>query len=96
MTTKIPGRYVSRQSCPHCAGPLKIKTNKKITPTFQEIYFYCDGDTDCGWRGVASLTFERTITPSGTPNPAIKLPISAPREKRQAQHETATSAAAGL
>lgn len=73
------GRYVSRQTCPHCAGPLKIKTQKKITPTFLEVYFYCDGDPECGWRGVASMNFERTITESGRPNPAVRLKASAPR-----------------
>lgn len=79
MTTR---RFRSRQSCPHCEGPLKIQTVQKVTPTFFDYYLVCAGEMECGWRGVANLSFARTIIQSGIANPLIKLPLSAPRPRQ--------------
>jgi len=74
-------RYLGRGSCPHCKGPAKIRTVRTVSPTFQEHYIDCQGDEECGWRGVASFVIERTIAQSGKPNPRINLPLAPPRRK---------------
>lgn len=75
-------RFRSRQSCPHCQGPLKIQTVQKVTSTFFDYYMICAGEMECGWRGVANLSFARTIIQSGVPNPDINLPMTAPRPRQ--------------
>lgn len=70
--------------CPHCGGPAGARTSKLVTPLFKEIRYQCeniDGEEPCGHTFVASLTIERTINPSATPNPRIQLPIGATRKR---------------
>lgn len=66
----------NRIPCPHCNGPCRTLKTKQIAPTYREITLMCMDD-DCGHTFVASLTPVRTITPSATPNPEIRIPGTA-------------------
>lgn len=74
-------RYRGRHACPHCSGPAKIRSVREVSPTFREVYLDCNGEPECGWRGVASFVIERTIAQTGRPNPAVSLPTTPPRRK---------------
>ena len=64
--------------CPHCRWGLQLRTSRQLTPTFKELRFQCV-NLDCSGSYVASLTIDRTIQPSASPNPSIKLPTAPPR-----------------
>lgn len=61
-------------NCPHCGHRAQIRTSSELTPTMRQVYFLCQ-NLACGHSWVATLEAERTISPSGIPNPAINLPV---------------------
>lgn len=82
---RFSGGSAVKVNCPHCGALAKSRTSKVITPLFKELRFQCsnvDGDDFCGHTFVASLVIERTVVQSARPNPRIRLPISAPRTRR--------------
>lgn len=64
-----------RLSCPHCGSYLRIHHSEQHTLLCREAWLRCTND-DCGWAGAMILEIARTITPSLSPNPAVRLPIS--------------------
>lgn len=75
-------RLGGRAPCPNCSAPCAFRSSRQISPTFREVRLTCSND-DCGWKGVASLIFERTIVQSAMPNPAVTLPVAPPRIPRR-------------
>lgn len=53
----------------------------ELSPTMRQVYFLCT-NLVCGHSWVATLEAERTIAPSGIPNPNVNLPIM---ERRQVE-----------
>lgn len=50
--------------CPVCGAKGNTRSSIEITPTFRELYYRCS-DVMCGMTWVASLSFERMLSPSG-------------------------------
>lgn len=50
--------------CPACAAKAHTRTSEEISPTYRRLYYYCS-NLECGMTWVASLAFERTLSPSG-------------------------------
>lgn len=60
-----------------------IRKSEKQTPTFQTMYGKCNNIV-CGASYVGSLTWDYTLSPSGLPQPQVKLPLSPVKERMQA------------
>lgn len=54
---------------------------KDLSPTMRWVYFLCT-NLVCGHSWVATLEADRTIAPSGIPNPSVNLPVM---ERRQVE-----------
>lgn len=63
-----------RMHCPHCGQPANVRSSRVISPTTREAYLQCSG-LACGFTFVAMLEAVRGLSPSGAPNPEIKLPM---------------------
>lgn len=61
--------------CPHCRARGKARTSKEMSLTMREITFVCTNEK-CGHVWVSTLEAARTLSPSSTPNLAVKLPLS--------------------
>ena len=64
-----------RTRCPHCNALCTTRKTVQITGMYREITFVCS-NSECGHVFVASLTPIRTLSPSATPDPKIKLKLS--------------------
>lgn len=62
-------------SCPHCRSVAAIRTSDQVSDLLRQLRFRCEND-ECGHVFAADLSIVRTIVPSATPNPAIKLPFA--------------------
>lgn len=66
-------------SCPVCGEKAHTRSSTEITPTYRELYYRCS-NIACGMTWVASLSFERVLSPSGMgsdfrqPRPARERP----------------------
>ncbi|OJW58046.1 MAG: hypothetical protein BGO57_12405 [Sphingomonadales bacterium 63-6] len=66
-------------SCPVCGQKAHTRSSTEITPTYRELYYRCS-NIACGMTWVASLSFERVLSPSGlgdqfrAPRPAQQRP----------------------
>lgn len=59
--------------CPHCRGPLRIRTSVGVHIFMRVAYIQCRTEGCSGsFRGEFVITHE--MSPSGMPNPAIALP----------------------
>lgn len=61
-------------NCPHCRHRAQVRTSVELSPTMRQVYFLCT-NLACGHSWTAILEAQRTIAPSGIPNPNIDLPI---------------------
>lgn len=68
-------------NCPHCRTRARVQTSVELSATMRRVYMQCP-NLACGHSWSAILEAERTISPSGIPNPAIDLPIA---ERRQVE-----------
>lgn len=76
--------------CPHCRQRAQVRTVKDLSPTMRWVYFLCT-NLVCGHSWVATLEADRTISPSGTPDPNVVLPIMPRREVEAIQAALANS-----
>lgn len=53
--------------CPVCDARANTRSSTEITPTFRELYYRCS-NIFCGMTWVASISFERVLSPSGISN----------------------------
>jgi ssDNA-binding Zn-finger/Zn-ribbon topoisomerase 1 len=64
-----------RETCPHCGGPARIRTSRRITALTREAYVQCENIECCHvWRILISSV--STVVPSLKPNPDVFLPAS--------------------
>lgn len=61
--------------CPHCRSTATVRSSREVTLTLRELTYQCS-NAECGHTYVVNMEFARTLSPSATPNLALKLPIS--------------------
>lgn len=66
---RIPGI-----ACPHCGARAITRDSVEIDVLTRELRCVCDNDA-CGHTMVVQLAVIRSIRPSETPNPAVRLPF---------------------
>ena len=64
-----------RLSCPHCGAFTRLRSSERFTRLYWRALVECR-NAECGWRGTLNLEISYTLTPSQTPDPDIRLPIS--------------------
>jgi hypothetical protein len=76
-----PAQHRSRMraACPHCGTASAIRSSRRITAVYSELYFICPNEA-CGHVWVASLGVLHTLHPSATPNPEVQIPFAAGRD----------------
>lgn len=62
--------------CPHCDGRAQIRTSREVSGTTREITYQCQND-ECGHVWVSAITAMRTLTLPSSPNPKVRIPLSA-------------------
>jgi Ogr/Delta-like zinc finger len=95
MTMSNRGKYARGQNprlrCPHCAGDVSIYYGVQLTRTYREVYYQCK-DMHCGCTFKAGLEVIEIMSPSGKPNPHLRLPTKArtiPKEPYEGEPEHA-------
>ena len=63
-------------NCPVCEAKAHTRSSQEISPTYRELYYRCS-NIECGMTWVASLSFERVLSPSG-----ISSDFRAPRQPK--------------
>ncbi len=73
-----------RLKCVHCGGGLRIRNSISQHSLLRNTYLHCT-NTTCGatFRGAFEITHE--MSPSGSPNPDIQLPIADAEVRREAR-----------
>ncbi|KEH11371.1 hypothetical protein GY15_29040 [Delftia sp. 670] len=64
-----------RIPCPHCESPATIRRSNQVTNLTREYAFACT-NFECGHTFSATMEITRTLSPSATPNPTVRLPLS--------------------
>jgi C4-type Zn-finger protein len=80
-----------RLSCPHCDEPAHIRTSKRPSPVFSEVFAWCTNVAHCGWSGRVHVEFARTTVPSRKPNRDVRIPMD-PDSRKQLLEQLAESA----
>lgn len=62
--------------CPHCSAKAHIRTSREVSSTMREITYQCLND-ECGHVWVSAVTAMRTLTLPSSPNPKVRIPLSA-------------------
>ncbi len=62
--------------CPCCEGRAKVQTSTVLSPSLSKHYCACR-DPFCGCTFVAHFETVYILSPSGKPNSAVQLPMSA-------------------
>lgn len=62
--------------CPHCCSRANIRTSREVSSTMREITYQCLND-ECGHVWVSAVTAMRTLTLPSSPNPKVRIPLSA-------------------
>lgn len=72
-----------RLVCPHCNGPLRIRTSEGTHVLLRTAYLQCANEA-CGFCARAQFEITHELSPSAMPNPTIKLPVAPVIMRRQA------------
>lgn len=69
--------------CPHCRKKLRIRTSRGDHICLRTTYLQCTNEA-CGatFRGQFEITHE--MSPSGMPNPGVRLPVAPVALRREA------------
>jgi hypothetical protein len=62
--------------CPHCNSRALIRTSREVSGTTREITYQCQS-MECGHVWVSAITAMRTLTLPSSPNPKVRIPLSA-------------------
>lgn len=65
----------TRWPCPHCKACSHIRTSRMVSDTMREAVYACS-NPECGHTYVVRASADYTLSPSATPNPAVRLPLS--------------------
>lgn len=68
--------------CPHCGGPLRIRSSKGEHQLLRTNYIECVLEA-CHWSALGRTEITHELSPSGMPNPNIKLPPAPSLLRRQ-------------
>lgn len=61
--------------CAHCGSVAYTRSSRMLSPVSQEEYFQCS-NVACGHTFTAVREHRETLSPSATPNPAVRLRIA--------------------
>lgn len=61
--------------CPHCHSRMRIRTSEGTHVFLRIAYLQCTLES-CGWSVRAEFEMTHEMSPSGMPNPEIKLPAA--------------------
>lgn len=64
----------NRLECPHCDAPCTIRSSRRMSKLTREYHYQCN-NVECGHTFVASMEIRHTLSPSGTPDPSVVLPM---------------------
>lgn len=70
-----------RLVCPHCQSKMRIRTSDGKHIFLRVAYLQCTREA-CGWSVRAQFEMTHEMSPSGMPNPTVRLP-SAPTALRR-------------
>lgn len=65
-----PARGVA-VTCPHCGERCYVRTSRRLSESFRELWATCVG---CGFKGKAHVAWDVEVAPSLLPNPKVHLP----------------------
>lgn len=72
--------------CPHCQGPLRIRTSAGQHVFLRTAYLQC-GNESCGATFRAQFEITHEMSPSGMPNPTVRLPVAPTSIRREAMRK---------
>lgn len=75
-----------RLVCPHCASAMRIRTSKGQHIFLRVAYLQCTSEA-CGWSGRAEFEITHEMSPSGIPNPSVRLPVAPTVMRREAMRK---------
>jgi hypothetical protein len=61
--------------CPHCHRGMRVRTSDGVHIFLRVSYLQCT-NVACGWSVRAEFQMTHEMSPSGMPNPEVKLPIA--------------------
>lgn len=67
--------------CPDCGSPMPIRSSRTVSPLFKELRMQCS-NLDCSGSYIGSVTIDRAIVRSATPNARVKLRCDTPPQQR--------------
>ncbi|MHA6159482.1 Ogr/Delta-like zinc finger protein [Pseudomonas sichuanensis] len=73
--------------CAHCASPMRIRTSEGTHIFLRVAYLQCKNEA-CGWSVRAQFEMTHEMSPSGMPNPTVRLPVATVAQRRQAMKST--------
>lgn len=73
--------------CPHCSGPMRIRTSEGTHIFLRVAYLQCTFEA-CSWSVRAEFEMTHEMSPSGMPNPTVKLPVAPMALRRLAMKPT--------
>jgi len=59
--------------CPHCRSRMRIRTSEGRHIFLRIAYLQCTNEA-CGWSVRAEFEMTHELSPSGMPNPEVRLP----------------------
>lgn len=75
--------------CPHCSSKMRIRTSEGTHIFLRIAYLQCVNEA-CGWSVRAQFEMTHEMSPSGMPNPSVRLPVAPVALRRQAMKSAAT------
>ena len=69
--------------CPHCNSKMRIRTSEGTHIFLRIAYLQCVNEA-CGWSVRAEFEMTHEMSPSGMPNPTVRLPVAPVAIRRQA------------
>ncbi|MGY2342348.1 ogr/Delta-like zinc finger family protein [Pseudomonas sp. SDO5532_S415] len=70
--------------CPHCLSKMRIRTSEGRHIFLRVAYLQCTSEA-CGWSVRAEFEMTHELSPSGMPNPSVRLPSASPDLRRDAR-----------
>jgi len=71
---------------PHCAGRMRIRTSEGTHVFLRVAYLQCTNEA-CGWSARAEFEMTHEMSPSGMPNPSVRLPVAPVALRREAMRQ---------
>jgi len=62
-------------TCPHCGWPAVVRTSQAMSNLTRQSTYCCTNE-ECGHTFVGLTEVVYTLSPSATPDPSVRLPLS--------------------